>query len=133
MLMALGTFAFGMDTLPYSQLQRSMTWRHASSDRIGARPAKQFLGEGDDTVRLSGVVAQEITGDRASLDMLRAIARDGDALPLVSGSGIVFGVFVITAIEETQTYFYPDGTPRRVDFSLTLERTDDAASTAETQ
>lgn len=132
MLMALGTFVFGMDSIPYQQLQRSQTWRHATSQRVGARPARQFLGEGDDTVRISAVVAQQITGDRASIDMLRAIARDGDALPLVSGSGIVFGVYVITGIEETQTYLFPDGTPRRVDFSMTLERTDDSASTGGT-
>lgn len=126
MMMALGTFAFGMDTATYQQLQRSMSWRYGSSDRIGARPARQYLGPGDDTVRLSGVLAPEITGDPASLAVLREMAADGKALPLVDGNGRVYGAYAITSIEETQAYFFPDGTPRRIEFALTLERDEDA-------
>lgn len=130
MMMALGTFAFGMDTATYQQLQRSMSWRYGSSERVGARSARQFLGPGDDTVRLSGVLAPEITGDPASLDVLREMADDGEALPLVDGNGRVYGAYAIASIEETQTYFFPDGTPRRIEFSMTLERDEDAEAGA---
>jgi len=48
MMMALGPFVFSLSTLAYQQLQRQMAWRHASSERIGARAAWQYLGTGED-------------------------------------------------------------------------------------
>lgn len=125
MFLALGTFVFGMDTLPYQQLQRSLSWRHPTTDRVGARAARQFLGVGDESVRIQGVLAPEVAGDVVSLAVLEQMANDGDPYPLVNGAGAVLGVFVITAMDQTGTYFYPDGSPRRIEFSLTLDRTDD--------
>lgn len=130
MMMTLGTFAFGMDTAPYQQLQRSMTWRYGASERVGARAARQYLGPGEDTVRISGVLAPEITGDPASLDVLREMAADGEPLPLVDGRGRVYGAYTITAIEETSAYLFADGTPRRIEFAITLERDEDPEAQA---
>lgn len=122
MLMCLGTFVFGLTTLPYQQLQRQAAWRHAASDRIGARAAHQFLGVGEETVTLSGWIAPELAGSLLSLDALRDMADAGQPQALVDGTGQVHGAFVITGLDQTQTLFYPDGTPRRVEFQLALRR-----------
>ena len=124
MMMTLATFVFSLPTLAYQQLQRQMAWRHASSERIGARIANQFLGPGEETVELSGLVAPEITGTPASLDQLRELADDGQPLPLVEGTGKVYGAYVITAINATHTLFFADGAPRRIEFSMSLRRVD---------
>ena len=133
MMMALGTFVFDLPTLAYQQLQRSSSWRHVSTDRVGARAARQFVGPGDDSIRLSGLVAPEITGTLASLDTLREMADEGRPLALVDGLGEVHGAFVIESLEETRTLFFADGTPRRVEFVLALSRTDDAAMAEDSQ
>lgn len=125
MMMAFGTFAFSLPQLAYQQLQRSTAWRHSSSDRVGARAARQYLGPGDETIELSGLVAPELTGDPASLDTLRELAGEGRPYPLVDGAGAVHGAFVITSLNETHTLFFPDGTPRRIEFQLGLTRVDD--------
>lgn len=125
MMMALGTFVFSLPTLVYQQLQRSTSWNHASSKRVGARDAHQFVGPGDDTVELSGLIAPELTGDPASLDTLRKMADEGRPLPLVDGTGYVFGSFVVTNINETRTVLFQDGAARRIEFQLSLTRTDD--------
>lgn len=125
MMMALGLFVFGLHTVPYQQLQRQLAWRHPSNSRVGARPARQFIGRGDETVTLSGVLYPEITGGKISLSALEAMADDGRAWPLIEGTGLFYGLFVIEEIASTHSEFFPDGAPRKIEFSLKLVRTDD--------
>ena len=42
MLMTLGTFVFDLPRLAYQQLEQQMSWRHAASERVGARAAHQL-------------------------------------------------------------------------------------------
>ncbi|MGY4888928.1 UNVERIFIED_CONTAM: phage tail protein [Xanthomonas axonopodis] len=130
MMMSYGTFVFALDSAAFLQLQRQMSWRHATSERVGARPASQFLGPGDDTVELSGLIAPELTGTRASLDTLRELAADGEPLPLVDGAGVVYGPYLLQTVNETASLFFEDGTPRRIEFQLSLRRADDIAQEA---
>lgn len=127
-LMALGMFLFEIGTLPYEEMQRKMDWRHARSSRIGARDATQFVGPGDETVSLSGAVYTELTDGVVSLDVLRALADTGEALPMVDGAGRVYGNFVITAIDERHVALMSDGTPRRIDFGIDLLGVDEPAA-----
>ena len=124
MLLALGMFPFGVDTLAFDEIQRKSSWRHATATRIGARDASQYTGPGDETVSLPGSVFTEIADGEVSLDEIRRMANTGNAWPLVDGRGYVYGAFVITTLNETSKAFWPDGTPRRIDFSIELLRVD---------
>jgi len=124
-MMALGLFVFALGTVPYQQLQRQRQWRHPSSSRIGRRPARQFVGPGDDTITLSGMLYPEITGGKVSMALLATMADTGKAWPLIEGSGTVYGLYVIEELSETGTVFFPDGSPRKIEFSITLKRIDD--------
>jgi hypothetical protein len=119
-MMALGMFAFSMGTLPYQDLKRRTDWRHARNTRVGARDAVQFVGPGEDTISLSGCAMAELQTGRASLHELRDMAATGDRWSLVDGTGQVFGAFVIVSIDEGQSIFFADGTPRRIDFGIDL-------------
>ena len=125
MMMALGLYVFGLYTVPYQQLQRQSNWRHPSVSRIGKRPARQFTGPGDDTFTLSGVLYPALTGGKISLAALRAMADEGLAWPLIEGTGIFYGLYVIEEISETDSTFFPDGAPRKIEFSMKLTRVDD--------
>lgn len=35
MMMIYGMFVFMLETIPYQNLQRSMSWRYAKNDRVG--------------------------------------------------------------------------------------------------
>ena len=126
-MMTLGTFVFSLPTLAYQQLQRQNEWRHAASDRVGARPAHQYLGPGEETIELSGTVAKELTAGEPSLNTLRDLAEDGVPLPLVDGRGYVYGAYVIKGIGDTQGIFFRDGASRKLDFTLSLLRVDEAS------
>lgn len=127
-LMALGMFLFEIGTLAYDEMQRKTDWQHARSARVGARDATQYVGPGDETISLSGKVYAEIADGRVSLDDLRTMANDGEALPLVDGSGTVYGNFVITALDERHAFLMSDGSARRIDFGIDLLRVDDPAA-----
>lgn len=125
MMMALGLFVFATQTLPYQQLQRTTNWRHPSNSRLGKRPARQFIGPGDDSMTLSGTLYPELTGGRVSLALVRAMAETGMAWPLLEGNGTFYGLWVIDSIDETGSVFFADGSARKIDFSLKLDRVDD--------
>lgn len=124
MMMCLGQFVFSLTTLAHQELQRQTNWRHASTSRVGARAALQFMGPGDDTITLPGLILPEF-GQRISLDEIHQMADTGAPFVLVDGGGRVHGQFVITDKSETGSYFDQLGTPKRIEFSITLKRVDD--------
>ena len=124
-MLTLGMFVFTLDTLPYQQLQREMEWRLASNPRVGRRPAYQYTGPGEDTITLSGVLLPELTGGDMSLAMVKLMAEQGKAWPLIEGTGMVYGWYAIEKLSEDRTEFFSDGKARRIDFTLTLKRVDD--------
>ena len=125
MMMCLGQFVFSLSTLAYQDFQRQTQWRHPSNSRVGARPARQFAGPGDDTITLQGLLAPELTGTIESLDKLREMADTGSAWPLVEGTGRVYGLYAIESLSEGKTLFFQDGAARRIEFTVNLVRVDD--------
>lgn len=125
-MMALGQFTFSLSSLPYQELQHQFGWRHPTTSRVGARPARQFLGPDDEGITVNGVLLPELTGGRPSLDLIREMGDQGSSWPLIDGSdGRIHGLFIIDNLSETKSYFFKDGTPRRIEFSLSLKRVDD--------
>jgi uncharacterized protein len=120
----LGYFPFSLHTLAYQDFQRQLQWRHASTPRVRARPAHQFLGPDDETITLNGVLLPEFAGTTMSLTLLEALAETGQAWPLIEGTGTIYGSYLITSITTTKTLFFTDGAARRIEFTLTLKRTD---------
>lgn len=125
MMMALGMFVFSLETLAYQEFQRQTDWRHGSTSRIGTNPARQYLGRGDDSITLPGVLLPGLAGSPLSLDTLRMMADTGKAWTLVQGDGRIFGLWVIESLSETRTLFFRDGAARRIEFNLKLVRIDD--------
>ncbi|MCS2163231.1 phage tail protein [Scandinavium sp. H11S7] len=126
MMLTLGMFVFMRQSLPYQSLQRSADYQWPSNSRVGKRDAFQFLGPGDDKITLTGDLYPEMTGGRLSMLALYAMADEGRAWPLISGTGTIYGMFVITNVSETGTVFFADGSPRKISFTLSLTRVDDS-------
>jgi uncharacterized protein len=124
MMMCLGQFVFSLSTLAYQELQRQTSWRHGATSRIGARPALQFMGPGDDTITMPGTILPEF-GQRTSLDEIHDMGDTGEPFVLVDGAGRVYGLFVITDKSETHSYLDQLGRPKRIEFTITLKRVDD--------
>ena len=123
-LLTLGMFVFGMDTAAYSDFQRSQAWRHESSERHMARPASQFVGPGEDTISLGGLLVPEIAGSFGALDVLVAMAGTGGNWPLLDGTGRVLGQYRIEQLDTTHRSVLAGGIPRAIDFQIRLARVD---------
>lgn len=128
MMMGLGQFNFGISTLAYQTLERNAEWRHPSTSRVGAMPAHQYLGPGDDSTTLSGTIYPGQIGNPGSLDLLREMANTGKAWPMVSGTGRVYGAYVITNLRESESQHTQEGAARKVEFTLALKRVDESAT-----
>ena len=125
MMMVYGMFVFSLGTAAYQELQRQTQWRHPSSSRIGLRPARQFVGAGDDTITLNGTLMPQFTGGQSNLDQLRAMADQGAAWPLIEGTGTMYGLYVIESMTERKSRHFNDGAAQQIEFDLTLQRIDD--------
>lgn len=125
-MLALGMFVFMRQTLPHQTLQRDAEYRWPSNSRVGKRDAFQFLGPGEEKITLAGTLYPELTGGRLTMTAIRLMADQGRAWPLLDGTGTIYGMYVINNISETGSLFFADGTPRKIDFTLTLTRVDES-------
>ena len=126
MMLALGFFVFMRQTLPFQSMQRDAEYRWPSNSRIGKRDAFQFLGVGEEKITLSGELYPEITGGKLTLTAVRLMAEEGRAWPLLSGNGMIYGMYVINSVSETGAEFFTDGSPRKITFNLALTRVDES-------
>lgn len=122
MMMILGVFIFELQSTPYQQLSRENTWRHSKADRVGGSPRYQYIGPGEENITLNGVLYPEITGGDVSLLALRAMGYSGKAWPLIEGTGMLFGMYVITGLKQTREVFFRDGKAARIEFTLSLKK-----------
>lgn len=123
-LMSWGLFVFGIDTLAPDNFQRRRGWRHAATERFGARPARQYVGPGDDFVTFYGSLIPEVAGSFGARDRLVEMAETGDPQPLVDGAGNQWGEYVLVNLDETGRNIVAGGIPRRIDFTIDFERKD---------
>ncbi|WP_107497939.1 phage tail protein [Thalassobius sp. I31.1] len=121
-MMLLGFYPFMLDTAAYQQLKRTSTYRWKQQDRIGRKPAQQYVGPGADQITLSGEILPHWKGGYQQLDMMRLQASRGKPLILLEGyGGFVLGDWVILRIDETKSELMADGSPRVIKFSMTLK------------
>ncbi|QII54449.1 phage tail protein [Klebsiella pneumoniae] len=125
MMMVFGLFVFELRTLPYQQLQLSRNWRHVKNDRVGRSAKWQYVGAGENQLTLRGLLYPEITGGNLSLGAVSTMAYTGLAWPLIDGVGSIYGMYVITGLQETHQEFDRYGKSKKIEFTLTLQRVDE--------
>lgn len=125
MMMVFGLFVFELRTLPYQQLQLSRNWRHVKNDRVGRSAKWQYVGAGENQLTLGGLLYPEITGGNLSLGAVSTMAYTGLAWPLIDGVGSIYGMYVITGLQETHQEFDHYGKAKKIEFTLTLQRVDE--------
>ena len=53
---ALGRYRFSLSTAAYQEFARTARYRWVANNGVGSEPTQQYLGPGEQTVRLSGVI-----------------------------------------------------------------------------
>ena len=123
-MMALGPYRFSIASAAYQSLQRRAAYNWSSIERIGASPARQYVGPAGETISLEGVIYPSFSGGLGQVDKMRLTAGLGLPLPLIEGRGRVLGFWSIIGVDEGQTIFERGGAAQRIEFGLELERYD---------
>lgn len=126
MLMSLGQFVFERGTLAPNEINISLTANWQKQSRYGGRPAVQYTGITGETVTMPGILypGSKITGTATDLRDLRKMATSGEDYVLVAGDGYVNGLFAILSVTEKHTYLDKEGRAQKIEFEISLERTD---------
>lgn len=121
MIISLGQIIFEYIKMPANSMNHDKEWRFDDGNRFGAPPATQYLGKGQERISISGALIKDM-GDYSNLQTLSDMADTGDAFALIDGVGNVIGNYTIRRISQDKSYFLPNGTPRKIDFSIDLVR-----------
>ncbi len=104
-MMILGDYAFSLDTAAYQAMRRVAEYSWRAQPRLTRAPAQQYVGLGEDTITLEGVIYPHYKGGFGQLDAMRSSAANGKPLDLVSGNGDVMGLWAIRSIEDGSDQF----------------------------
>lgn len=119
-MLMLGSFSFSLNVAAFQEMQRSSEYKWPTQDRFGQRQARQFTGVGEDTITLPGVIYPEYLGSTNAMKNLRAMAQMGQPNILIDGTGLIYGRWVVTKIEETRSVFAFFTQPKKIEFTVTL-------------
>ncbi len=120
-MMALGSFRFGVASGAYQKLSRSAGYRWTKVPRVGREPALQYLGADTQEITLEGVIYPHFRGGLRQVELMRLQAGLGVPMMMVDGLGWVWKRWVIVSVDETKTLTMRDGAPRQIDFSMRLQ------------
>lgn len=123
MLYMIGTLV--LDTRPFSAETMS---RLAGADIVvkpvaGGFQPKEFMGEGEDEISLSGRLLPSKIGGLTELETAHEMRRAGTQFPLMRGDGSRLGWFAISKISEKHTELTRDGVGFVVDHEIAMIRT----------
>ncbi len=124
-MLQLGSVQFSMDTRAYEDLDRVVKYRWPVLERLGRRPARQWLGVGEETIKLKGAIYPGFdpagrTVGGGQVEELRSLGEQGVPQDLVTGTGRSLGKWVILEVGEMQTVFMGNGAPRKQEFTIEL-------------
>ena len=73
----------------YQDFKRSQSYRWQAQKQLLRRLVLQFIGQGEETIKLSNVIYPHFRGDLKQLDAIRTEAATGLPSLLVDGLGFV--------------------------------------------
>jgi phage protein U len=115
-VLSFGPYKFSPTSLRYSKEKR---W---SIVDIGKMPSLQNIGQGAENIDIEGVIYLNNLNGLNQLNSMKEAEKKQEPRTVVDSLGNVLGQFVITRLEEKQMYFFPNGLPKKVEFSLSLKR-----------
>lgn len=119
----LGEYTFELTTAAFQTLQRRSAYRWELVNRLGREPAAQFLGKGEETITLTGIIYPHFAGGIGQAGKMRDQAGKGEPLTLIYAferAGQYCGRWCIREISEQRGKFIAEGLPLRIEFDVSL-------------
>lgn len=128
-LMALGPVIFDMQLNPQSLSRQSET-PFAKHEVVGRTPLREFMGDGDTTFDISGVVYPHHFGGLGGLAALEAARVAHTPLPFMRGTLSPLGWVVIEKLTVEDSEIGQFGVGMEVKFNASLVRVDNPGSSS---
>lgn len=124
MLYMIGTLA--LDTRPFAvnEMSRNADASIVAKPLIGAAPGKEFTGQGEDDITLTGQLLPTRIGGLDELEVLHQMRRAGTRFPLMRGDGWRYGWYAITRISEQHRGLGRDGVGFAVEVTIMMTKTE---------
>jgi uncharacterized protein len=124
MLYMLGTLT--IDTTPFSidAMERDSGSSIAIKPVMGRLQPKEFTGEGEDEITLSGQILPQVLGGMNEMETLQQMRVNGTRFPLMRGDGWRPGWYVITHISERHREIQRNGVGFVIAHAITMIKTD---------
>jgi phage protein U len=106
------------------------TTDYAKKDLLGRLPAREFVGEGDETLTLKGQVLPSKLGGLSSIEALHGMRRQGERTFVMRGDGRVMGWYAVEHISEQHEMLGPNGVGQVVKHEVKLIMVDPPGSDA---
>lgn len=120
--MGLGTFSFTIGNSIYQEISNSVETRFAVLNPLVGRTRKQLLGRGEESKTLTGTFYPYEHGGLAALEAFKAMAGLPIPLMMVSGSGSVFGFWLVASVSDDGSYLSYGNVPQKIEFTVELTR-----------
>lgn len=124
MLYMIGTLALDTRSFNVDDMSRDADASIVAKPLIGAAPAKEFTGEGEDDITLSGQLLPSKIGGLDELEILHQMRKAGTQFPLMRGDGFRYGWYAITKIGEQHKDLGRDGVGFAVRVTINMTRTE---------
>lgn len=120
MLMQLGVLTFEVYPFNADQVMRDTGADFAAKDVMSTRRSREFMGEADENIQITGRLFPERFGGLDGLETLDAMRASGIAQLLVRGDGKNMGWFLIERVNERSGFLDREGVGRLIDFSINI-------------
>jgi hypothetical protein len=114
-----------MDTRPFNAdtFDRSASADLVEKAVMGGLKPSEFMGEGEDTLTITGQLLPFKTGGLAEFDVLDEMRRTGARFPVMRGDGKRLGTYAITQLSERHNLLMKNGVGFTVQYSVSLRKT----------
>jgi hypothetical protein len=126
-LYQLGAVSFEVQPVNADHFDMGVGADFAAHEVVGAMRAREFMGQADTPVRLSGKLFPRRLG-WGSFDALKSMATAGTPQILIRGDGAVLGWMLILHVRERHTYLDDTGVGRVVEFDIEMTASPTGAS-----
>ncbi|OIP87325.1 MAG: hypothetical protein AUK37_01615 [Rhodobacterales bacterium CG2_30_65_12] len=89
---------------------------------VGAEQPLEYVGEGANTMRLSGTLWPERIGGMGQLSRLQSMRASGSPQFVMRGDGTPLGWWAILDVKEDHRHLGPNGVGNRIDLTINMRR-----------
>jgi phage protein U len=105
------------------RVSRSAAHDYAVKPVVGAMPPLEDVGEGEDSLTVSGRLLPGKLGGLTELESLRGAKETGTPQFVMRGDGVALGFFAITGLNEEHSFLDRAGVGQVVDLTITMRKT----------